>query len=191
MSDFSRQKNVKPLISIIVRTMNRPELPEALGCIARQTYPNIEVIIIDAKGENQLEIDSFCGEIPFRVVSKNKHLNIPEAANAGLDEVKGEFFGFLDEDDLIDENHIDDLFQHLYKSNAVASYSNINMVDRDGNLMKIFDEEYRHERLLYGNFIPIHALLFREDLLEKGCRSDENLKIFDDWDFLLQVAQHG
>ncbi len=184
-------KNEKPLISLIVRTMNRPELPEALGCIARQTYPNIEIIIIDATGENILNVDKLCGKFPFHIVSKNKHLNIPEAANTGLDEVKGEFFGFLDEDDLIDETHIDDLYQVLYNSNYVAAYSNINMVDMHGNFMHFYGEEYQYEKLLFGNFIPNHALLFRADVLEKGCRSDESLIIYDDWDFLLQVAQHG
>lgn len=179
------------LVSLIVRTINRPELPEALECIGQQTYNNIEIIVVDALGKNKLPVESFYGNFPVRIISKNKHLLIPEAANAGLDAVKGDFFGFLDEDDLIDKNHVSNLFRVLKDSDAIAAYSDIKMVDQKGDFLQNFDEDYSFERLLLGNFIPIHALLIRSKVLELGCRSDESLRIYDDWDFLLQLAQHG
>ena len=184
-------QNQKPLISLIVRTMNRLELPEALACIAGQTYPNIEVIVVDAQGKTPLDLDKFCGKFPLRIISKYRHLNIPEAANAGLDDVKGEFFGFLDEDDLIEKNHVEDLFLILNDSDAVAAYSNIKMVDHDGKFLRFFNEDYSHESLIFENYIPIHALLIKTQVLEKGCRSDESLEIYDDWDLLLQISSHG
>jgi hypothetical protein len=65
------------------------------------------------------------------------------------------------------------------------------MVDQNGIFLQNFDEDYSLERLLISNFIPVHALLFRSEVLKLGCRPDATLKIYDDWDFLLQIAQHG
>ncbi|MDP2253942.1 MAG: glycosyltransferase, partial [Thiobacillus sp.] len=39
-----------PLVSIIVRSMGRPELRLALESIAAQDYPRVEVILVDASG---------------------------------------------------------------------------------------------------------------------------------------------
>ncbi len=39
--------------------------------------------------------------------------------------------------------------------------------------------------------MPIHSVLFRRRVLTAGCRVDESLDIYEDWDFWLQVAEHG
>ena len=41
---------------------------------------------------------------------------------------------------------------------------------------------------MMGNFLPIHSVLFRREVLEKGCRFDESLTVYEDWDFWLQVG---
>jgi len=180
-----------PLISVIVRTMNRPELPEALESIANQTYPNLEVIVVDALGEKPLDLGDRCGKFPLRVISKNKPLNRSAAANAGLDAVKGEFFSFLDEDDLIEKSHINNLFGILKGKNHLAVYSGIRIEDGKGNLIRIHNEDFLLEKLLWKNFIPIHALLINTRIIGLNCRFDENLELFEDWDFLLQIALQG
>ena len=186
-----KENKINPLVSIIVRTVSRPQLPEALDCIINQSYSNIEIIVVDALGQNQLVLDEYKGKFPIRIVSKNRKLTIPEAANAGLKAVTGDFFGFLDEDDLIDKNHISDLLESLFDEEAIAAYSNIEMTNPEGEHLRDFNEEFSFERLLVGNFIPIHALLIRSTVLEHNCKPDENLEIYDDWDFLLQIAQLG
>lgn len=177
-----------PLISVIVRTMNRPQLPEALESIAAQTYPNIEVIVVDAKGEKPLDLGDRCDRFPLRVISQSKPLNRPKAANAGLDAVKGNYFSFLDEDDLLDKNHFEKLFSLLRHSNALVAYSGIKVVDKNDGLLMILNEEFVKEKLLWGNFIPIHALLFTTKPIKNKCQFDVNNEVFEDWDFLLQAA---
>ena len=41
---------VAPLVSVIVRTIGRDTLVEALNSIVCQTYPNIEIVLVDASG---------------------------------------------------------------------------------------------------------------------------------------------
>ncbi|HSD00356.1 MAG TPA: glycosyltransferase, partial [Casimicrobiaceae bacterium] len=45
-----------PLVSIIVRSMGRPELRSALQSIASQDYPAIDAIIVDATGGKHPEV---------------------------------------------------------------------------------------------------------------------------------------
>ncbi|MCF8365316.1 MAG: glycosyltransferase [Bacteroidales bacterium] len=180
-----------PLISVIVRTMNRPQLPEALESIAAQTYPNIEVIVVDARGEKPLDLGDRCGRFPLRINSKSKPLNRPEAANVGLDEVKGAYFCFLDEDDLLLPDHIMVLHQSLLGSKEVAAYSIIKKVEMATGEESWLGSNFDFQNLLRENFIPIHAILFCSKLLKKGCSFDPDFEIYEDWDFLIQAAHHG
>ena len=85
------------LISIICRSIGRPELKQALGSIADQTYRTIEIILVEAGGESLNDFISFAGHVPVKLVSLNKKLARAAAANAGLAEVTGDFIMFLDE----------------------------------------------------------------------------------------------
>jgi len=51
---------VLPLVSIIVRTVGRPELTEALASIAAQSHTNIETLIVDARGDGLPSIAAEC-----------------------------------------------------------------------------------------------------------------------------------
>ncbi len=180
-----------PLISVIVRTMGRPELSEALQSIADQTYSNIEVILVDARGTNQLIVSDLPSKIKIRIISKNIPLNRPAAANAGLEAVSGKYFCFLDDDDLILPTHIDDLFQHLVVSDAPAAYSIVEMFNEKSESLCLFNYQFSFEKLVLGNYIPNLALLFRSEVIQQGCLFDIGFSVYEDWDFLIQVALLG
>ncbi len=180
-----------PLISVIVRTMNRPELPEALQSLAKQTYPNIEVIVVDALGEKKMMLGDHCGGFPLRIVSTEYALDRPSAANVGLKTVRGDYFCFLDEDDLMLPHNIENLYRVLSTSSAPAAYGIVEMVNEHAETWMIYDREYHSQQLLLGNFIPNLALLFKSEILQQYCIFDTDLPLFEDWDFLLQVAQLG
>jgi len=180
-----------PLISVIVRTMNRPQLAEALDSIARQSYPNVEVIVVDAANYGRLNLGKTCGNFALRIINKNKKLNRPEAANAGLDVVKGAYFCFLDEDDLYLHDHILTMYHSTAGSKEIAAYCSIKKVDMSTGEESWLGSNFSFENLLRENYIPNLALLFRSDLIEKGCRFDADFEIYEDWDFLIQAAHHG
>jgi len=177
-----------PLISIIVRSMGRPQLEEALQSISEQTYPALEVIVVDAQGTNQLILDSWDSRLNIKVVEENKHLNRPDAANAGLKAVTGKYFCFLDEDDLFLPGHLELLYHQLSSSDALAAYSSVEMVNELGVRIRLYDLNFSFERLFWMNYIPINALLFKSEIIRMGCTFDPALSIFEDWDFLLQAA---
>ena len=180
------------LVTVVCRSMGRPELKLALRSIRSQTYSNIEILLIKAGHIDLSEHASDCSSAPITLIDLGKALSRPEAANAGLEKAKGEFVTFLDEDDWIDKNHIQTLVDALRENpNFKASYCSVQKTDRDGS-KKDFTFSYPFDSILLmrDNYIPIHAVVFRRLLLDKGCRFDEKFEIYEDWDFWLQVNQH-
>src|SRR3990167_9252249 len=88
-----------PKISVIVRSMDRPMLREALHSISSQTYANIEVIVVNALGDSHRPLGGECGRFPLRLIDAGKPLQRSAAANLGLDNASGEWIAFLDDDD--------------------------------------------------------------------------------------------
>ncbi len=184
-----------PLVSVIIRSMDRPSLVEALDSIALQTYPNIEVVVVNAKGPDHGKTAEWCGNFPIRKVDMTEPRHRSHAANAGLLAAQGHFAIFLDDDDLFLPDHVFVLVQALQAHPGTQCAYTGARVDYfiDDKLQKTthFNDPFDAGRLWGRNFIPIHAMLFERSLVtEDHCQFDEYLEIFEDWDFWIQLSQH-
>lgn len=177
-----------PLISVIIRTMDSADLEHALDSVAAQSYPNIEVILVDAAGNGAQPDRKGCGPFPLKYITRRQPLSRPQAANAGLDAVRGRYFSFLDEDDLLLPDALETLAETLAGSESAAVYGTVERVNPSGESEQLYSRTYDAVQLLEENFIPINALLIRSEVLAKGCRFDESFLIYEDWDFLLQLS---
>ena len=182
-----------PLISIIVRTVGRKELEEALASLAKQSYTSIETLVVDALGDGIPLLDSIAAAPGQKVLSDGKQHDRSSAGNIGLDAATGDFALFLDDDDWIGEDHLTRLFTELLaRPNCIAVYSSTQKTTKDGSLLdEFFAEEFRLPVLRRDNFMPIHSVLFRRSAIDRGCRFDSTLAIYEDWDFWLQLASEG
>jgi LmbE family N-acetylglucosaminyl deacetylase len=181
-----------PLVSILVRSVDRELLQEALDSVALQTYSNIEVVVVAAQPGHR-PLPQRCGPFPLRLVPTDESLKRSRAANKALAEARGDFLLFLDDDDWLMPGHIARLAHVLQRQpNTLAAYTGVALAETNGALMgQAFDLPFDGVRQLAGNLTPIQAVLFRRELLVRGCRFDEALERFEDWDFWLQVAQHA
>ncbi len=187
-------QNLPPLVSILCRSMNRPELVRALESVDSQTYPTIEIVLVDATGTGTL--DQYTGltlRVPVRLISTGEPLIRPRAANVALANAKGAYCLFLDEDDWIEPDHISALLQTLSENpDAQVAYSGVQNASNAGQpLSTVVSVPFDADRLKRDNYIPIHAALFSASLIAAGCRFDDTLDIYEDWDFWLQCAQHS
>lgn len=179
-----------PLVSVICRSINRPLLKYALQSVVEQSYRPVEVILVDSlgKGINQ---EYYAGaDTIVRVVGAGRALARSESANLGLDSARGDYLMFLDDDDWIAPEHIAGLVQLLQSTDDCrAVYSSVRMTSPEGEPGdEVFDHDFDPVLLRRDNYIPIHAVLFHRSLLQ-GCRFDESLEIYEDWDFWLQVSR--
>ena len=181
-----------PLVSILIRSMGRELLAEALDSVAMQTYPNIEVVVIDALAKGHRQLPASCGRFPLRFIAAETPRPRSLAANVGLENAVGKYILFLDDDDRIYPDHIEKLAVYLEGcGHSLAAYTGVSAVDRAGKEILSFTLAPPCARLLLSNYMPIHAVLFNQLLVSQyGCRFDLSLDTYEDWDFWLQLGQY-
>ncbi|MCX5875942.1 MAG: PIG-L family deacetylase [Deltaproteobacteria bacterium] len=183
-----------PLVSIIVRSMDRPTLMEALDSVALQTWPNTEVVVVNARGGDHSPLPEHCGRFSLRLINQKngEPLSRPRAANLALESAQGQWIVFLDDDDSFDSEHVAALIQAVQAHpGALAAYAGVRVVDTRGTVCGVFNSPYDRRRLVASNFLPMHAVLFSSLLVTKqGVRFDESFDVYEDWDFWMQVSRH-
>ena len=179
-----------PLVSVLIRSMDRPTLKAALDSVALQTYSNLEVVIINALGKGHSALDASCGRFPMRLVGGEGSLERSRAANLGMESARGDYLIFLDDDDLFLPEHLTKLTKALLDGKELAAYTGVKLVDKEDSTVLILDEPWNAIRLRGANYLPIHAVLFDRSLLDVGCRFNETLDSMEDWEFWLQVSQN-
>ena len=111
----------QPLISIIVPAYNVEKfIGKCIESILAQTYQNFELIIVDDGSTD------FTPEIIKLFANKNSKIKyftqentgVSAARNLGLDKTKGEYIMFVDGDDYIEPDTLEDSLAHLQKHNA-------------------------------------------------------------------------
>ena len=102
------RKELSPLISVIIPVFNvAPYLREALDSVIQQTYPQLEIIIVDdgsTDGSGEI-CDEYCSDARVQVIHQENR-GLSGARNAGLDRAAGEYIAFLDSDDAWHPNFI-------------------------------------------------------------------------------------
>ena len=179
----------RPRVTVVMRSMGRPLLHEALDSVARQTWPDVEVLVVAAVAGHPA-LPPRCGPHPLRLVGTGLPLARSRAANVGLAHATGEYLLLLDDDDWLLPSHLARLVGALHGQKLWrAAYTGIVLVDAANRpIGQTFDWPFDPMRQRAGNLTPIHAVLFHRSLLDEGCRFDEALDRDEDWDFWLQVA---
>ena len=177
-------------VTVVIRSQGRTSLERALASVARQTWPNIEVLVIDATGGAHPPVPVHCGPFPLRLVNTGTQLNRPQAANAGLDHAWGDWLMFLDDDDFYDAGHVASLVGAARAQDMRVAYSGTRLLDGQGRTIGELNCAWGRLRLCESNFIQMGAAMFHRSLLDTGCRFDERLIAYQDWDFWLQLSEH-
>jgi glycosyltransferase involved in cell wall biosynthesis len=91
----------QPLVSIIVRSFNRvPSLCQLLDSLLRQTWSNLEIIVVEQSTNVPHAAAARLGELArdSRVVLLHRHpLGGAAARNVGVERARGEVLLFIDD----------------------------------------------------------------------------------------------
>lgn len=107
--------NANPLISVIVPCYKVERyLPRCIDSLLRQTYKNLEVILVDdGSPDRSGEICDTYAKNDSRIVVVHKaNGGLSDARNVGIDQAKGEWITFIDSDDFVSDDYVEVLF-HL------------------------------------------------------------------------------
>ena len=197
----------EPLFSLIVPTYNREEpLRLTLERLFRQTYANLEVVVVDQTTGHEAETLRFFEEAGRNVrVIRLRKPNLPAARNAGLAAAKGEIIGFLDDDCLVDEDYVARIVSH-YKQNYVDALVAGLVADRRGITTAIQElkrkyhltaEQMLKARVEVQQIKPSAMLTARKSVFARVGNYDEVLGLLtpnasaEDLDYYIRCARAG
>jgi len=185
-----------PLVSVIVRTKDRPELlHQALSSIAASTYRQIEVVLVNDGGESPTVPADL--SLPVVHVEMDTNQGRAAAANAGVDAATGVHICFLDDDDLIEPNHIETLVTLAGSAGVRVAYTDaavgVYELRGDDGWTEVerrlpYSRDFDPELLLVDNYIPFNTLIIERTLFDEVGPFDPELEFFEDWEFLIRLA---
>lgn len=112
MSESMQASTEEPLVSVVIPCFNAEAfVGEAIESVLGQTYPNVEVIVIDdgSTDDSMDVIKAFCARIRWE---SGPNRGACTARNRGVELAKGEFVQFLDTDDLLLPNKLERQVPH-------------------------------------------------------------------------------
>jgi GT2 family glycosyltransferase len=187
-----------PLVSLIVRTHNRPRfLERALNSIASQVYRDVEAVVVNDAGE---PVDDVVARFPFaRLVVNETNLGTTPSANVGLRAARGEYAGLLDDDDMIFPDHVARLADAMERSGAAAA--NAHAITCYLELTPFSDYAVFGYRVALARHIdrsdiyvrdPIApmSMLMRRSVLERLGGFEESVDFAEDWELWIRIAEH-
>lgn len=194
---FPEHSGSQVQVSILIRTIGRDTLAQAIRSVVDQSFLDWEIVVVNASGQPLASLASVSGMGRIRWVEPGQPLERSEAANALLEAAQGQYALFLDDDDWLLPEHLAKLVATLDADSAlVAAYADVQSMtgppaQREAG--HVFALDFDPARLQLENFLPIHAVLFRREVVEQSpaCRFDTDLQLFEDWDFWLQLAIRG
>lgn len=195
----------KPLVSAIVATYNRAHIVgKAIESILRQTYENVEIIIVDdgSTDDTLQKLAEFGKRI---TVISQKNAGPAAARNRGIKESAGEIVTFLDSDDLwlpaFIERHVNLL--NSAGETVPCSLANSWLEFSDGQRLTSFDVglvRVPDAETIWVNAADVLATRFimftqmvavRRWALERSGGFDENLWSLEDYDLALKLSFEG
>lgn len=171
----------RDLISIIVPIYKVEKyLDNCLENLTNQTHNNIEIILVDDGSPDNCP--TICDnwskkDSRIRVIHKVNG-GVGSARNAGIDEAKGEYIGFIDPDDVIDITMFEKLYDSAKNNNSDMAMCGFKYLFEDGtekpfneiNLSKINSKNIIEYFLKSGTEVKKDAI-YTENVMGSVCRT--------------------
>lgn len=188
-----------PLVSVIITTKNEEKnIKNCLESIKKQTYKNIEIIVVDNNSTDSTQkiVTSFKIQNPTsKIFLYNKGPERSAQRNYGAEKTKGEYLLFLDADMILTSKVVEECLRLIEKFNIQHSKSNIYklggiIIPEESFGTSWWAKAKALERSFYvGNDAIEAARFYRKGVFRKIGGFDENLTGPEDWDFSQRVRK--
>jgi len=187
------------MVSVVIPTYNREDtIFNSVKSVLNQTYSDLEAIVVDdcSTDATKKEIEKI-EDNRVRYIKCDNNLGVAAARNIGIKNAHGEFIAFNDSDDLWRENKLELQMEELEK------HSEYGMVfcafSRKKNQRLLYSipssslpieklSGYIFDFLLTENVIGTPTMLIRKEVFDKIGKFGTQLRILDDYEFALRVA---
>ncbi len=175
-------------ISVVTVCYNAEDsIEKTLNSVLCQTYPDIELIVIDGGS-----VDSTPGIIEkyrdnIRVLVSEKDRGIYDAMNKGISHAGGDLLIFMNSGDCFySPETLEKAVCSMKNSKAMLFYGDINVIEENGvNWVKTFRDT--DKITLTSNCLCHQAVFYRKELFQKIGNYDENYPICADHELNLRA----
>lgn len=191
----------KGLISVIVPVYNTAKfLKVCLDSLRVQTFQNYEAILVDdgsTDGSGEICRQYACMDFRFRVLQEENQ-GVSAARNRALEEAKGVYIFFLDSDDILPENALEELVDantdltigsilevdEFSQPNGISQCLPDRVLSRQQAMEVLFDEtQFGYQGYLWNK-------LYRRAIIEnQNIRFDPSIKYNEDRLFLVDYLR--
>ncbi len=193
-----------PLISIIIPVYNRAHLiKETLDSVLTQAYTNWECIVVDDRSTDNTSkvLAEFCNK-DSRFKFYHRPDDRPKGANAcrnfGFELCKGKYIQFIDSDDLISKNKLEDQVLLLAQNNGDIATCKWGRFEKNLNDAVVKENQhyynnYNSAKSLFdsfgkhGGYFPSHVYLTKREVIIEAGFWNEDLIINQDGEFFCRV----
>ncbi|MEM2500941.1 MAG: glycosyltransferase family A protein [Candidatus Bathyarchaeia archaeon] len=174
----------KPLVSVIIPTYNSEKtIGICLRSIEEQTYPNIEVIVVDnySKDGTQKIAEKYGARVLQLKAERTR------AKNFGLREARGKYVCFIDSDMELAKNVIEECVELMESDEKIGG---IIIPERSiGNSFWVRVRDF--ERSFYAGTEVESARFFRRDLAERAGGFNEEIIAFEESTLPQKIEKMG
>lgn len=178
----------KPLVTIITAVFNsRDYLEDTIKSVLRQSYENIEYIIIDGGStDGSLDIiKQYDAEIDYWVSEKDQ--GIADAWNKGLKLSTGSIIGLLNADDIYDVENVQNIINTKFKSELFIAYGRCIFLNKR---TIVGENKGQLNTEIINGFGFVHTTCFKSrSVYEKIGLFNSSIRIAIDTEFLMRCLK--
>lgn len=181
------------LISVILPTFNRGYIiGKAIQSVLEQTISNWELIIVDdASTDNTEDIVKSFNDSRIIFAKNERNMGANFARNRGCTIAKGEFFAFLDSDNVWVCDKLERQLESLLHSEEDVAFVFSRGKIIDGNTKVVPDKNFKIsllEKILHRqNVIDTNTVLLKRSVFEDVGGFDNNMPRIQDWDIFFRI----
>jgi glycosyltransferase involved in cell wall biosynthesis len=182
-------------VSIIIPVYNCPFVDQAIESALNQSYPNIEIIVVnDGSTEHLEKLEPYRNKV-HRFIDKPNG-GTASALNTGIRNATGDYFSWLSSDDMYEPQKIENQLMFMKNHNAKASYTNYVYIDTNNTILSgTVGLNYPNrvqflEQMKKGCFINGCTVMLKMKVFSKVGLFDESLPYTQDYDMWLRVLKY-
>lgn len=178
-------------ISVVTACFNSgATLRDCIASVARQTYPDIEHVIIDGASKDDTAAIVAAMAIPQTTFVSEPDNGIYDAWNKGIRRANGDYIWLLNSDDQIfDENTIQDAVEFIAENkDPDVVYGKLKVCEKSTGYSYIAGRPASLGGFLYGmQDFCILATIIRKDVFARIGHFNEDYRISSDYDWAIRL----
>lgn len=180
----------KSIVSIVIPVYNADKyIDRCLESILNQTYPSLEVILIDDGSTDSSwdKLNDYCKKHPEKIkIFTQSNIGVSKTRNKGIELASGKYLMLMDNDDYIEKDYVERFVQEIEKGDYDVVIGGFQRPDSQGNIIEEVHLNVNEEYSKY-KIVAAWAKLYKLDYIKNNHIAFLDSNIGEDMYFTIQA----